>query len=89
MVPFARSTRSIDHSRTAPLLSLSLLLEKRKRTPEFTMANYVLDDISHRRYNTLRGTHVLVSPHRTKRPWQWVISCSELTQGNDADAMSY
>lgn len=34
-----------------------------------TMEN-VLDDISHRRYNPLRGSHILVSPHRTKRPWQ-------------------
>ncbi|EJT51772.1 hypothetical protein A1Q1_07003 [Trichosporon asahii var. asahii CBS 2479] len=23
----------------------------------------------HRRYNPLTGKHVLVSPHRTKRPW--------------------
>ncbi|KAJ5565679.1 hypothetical protein N7535_007317 [Penicillium sp. DV-2018c] len=30
----------------------------------------VLDDISHRRYNPLRGSSILVSPHRTKRPWQ-------------------
>ncbi|KAJ5956495.1 hypothetical protein N7501_010774 [Penicillium viridicatum] len=30
----------------------------------------VLDDISHRRYNLLRGSSILVSPHRTKRPWQ-------------------
>ncbi|KAJ5753515.1 uncharacterized protein N7511_007668 [Penicillium nucicola] len=33
------------------------------------MAN-VLDDISHRRFNLLRGSSILVSPHRTKRPWQ-------------------
>ena len=29
-----------------------------------------LNNTPHRRYNILTGEWVLVSPHRTKRPWQ-------------------
>lgn len=39
-------------------------------TNKASMPDGILDDISHRRFNPLRGSWVLVSPHRTKRPWQ-------------------
>ena len=31
---------------------------------------HILNQATHRRYNILTGEWVLVSPHRTKRPWQ-------------------
>ncbi|KFA61998.1 hypothetical protein S40285_07912 [Stachybotrys chlorohalonatus IBT 40285] len=34
------------------------------------MPENILNDISHRRYNPLTDSWLLVSPHRTKRPWQ-------------------
>jgi UDPglucose--hexose-1-phosphate uridylyltransferase len=37
------------------------------------MTDPILNDISHRRFNLLRGSWILVSPHRTKRPWQYVL----------------
>ncbi len=34
------------------------------------MTDFDILDHPHRRYNALTGEYVLVSPHRTKRPWQ-------------------
>lgn len=58
---------------------------------ETTMPEPVLNDISHRRYNLLRGSWILVSPHRTKRPWQSVLSMfskSVRTPGLQTDSLS-
>ena len=41
------------------------------------MKQFELDQYPHRRKNVLTGEWILVSPHRTKRPWQGEVSKSE------------
>ncbi len=47
------------------------------------MSEFNLSDHPHRRYNQLNGEWVLVSPHRTQRPWQGQV---EKTSGESRPA---
>ncbi|PVH96573.1 galactose-1-phosphate uridylyltransferase [Periconia macrospinosa] len=53
------------------------------------MADPILNDISHRRFNLLRGSWILVSPHRTKRPWQGMQEKPSKTTLPDYDEKCY
>src|SRR6516225_5704198 len=44
------------------------------------MSTFELNSQPHRRFNPLRGDWVLVSPHRTERPWQGQVEVSATEQ---------
>ncbi|GAB0133082.1 galactose-1-phosphate uridyl transferase [Epichloe bromicola] len=53
------------------------------------MPDKILDDISHRRYNPLTDSWLLVSPHRTKRPWQGAQEAAAINTLPEYDSKCY
>ncbi len=51
--------------------------------------NFNPEDHPHRRYNPLRGEYILVSPHRTKRPWQGQVERPPADQRPAYDPQCY
>ena len=53
------------------------------------MSDFNFEEHPHRRYNILTGEWVLVSPHRTKRPWQGKMEEPDLGEKPDYDPKCY
>jgi len=53
------------------------------------MENFNLADHPHRRYNPLNDSWVLVSPHRSKRPWQGQVEKSAADERPSYDPQCY
>jgi UDPglucose--hexose-1-phosphate uridylyltransferase len=53
------------------------------------MDNFNFSEHAHRRYNPLTGQWILVSPHRTKRPWQGKVEKLNIEQRPQHDPNCY
>jgi UDPglucose--hexose-1-phosphate uridylyltransferase len=53
------------------------------------MGKFKLSDHPHRRYNSLNGDWILVSPHRSKRPWQGQIEKAQQEEKPEFDPACY